>query len=111
MGSLSQGLLPFEYGADRSESGPTSLAGAGAYLDLLEGTGLGEAIDGDVGVRRDGQGWTDQQVVRSLMLLGLAGGECVEDLRMLEEDAGLGRLLRRLEERGGRRQRREQRRR
>ena len=111
MGSLSQGLLPFEYGADRSESGLTNLAGAGAYLDLIEGTGLGEAIDGEVGVRRDGQGWTDQQVVRSLILLGLAGGECVEDVRMLEEDAGLGRLLRRLEERGGRRQRREQRRR
>lgn len=111
MGSFSQGLLAFEYESDRSESGLTNLAGAGAYLDLIEGTGLGEAIDREVGLRRVGQGWTDRQVVRSLMLLGLAGGECVEDLRMLEEDAGLGRLLRRVERRGGRRQRREQRRR
>lgn len=111
MGSLPQGILPFQYEEDPSESGQTNLAGAGAYLDLIEGTGLGAAIDREVGLRVDGQGWTDRQVVQSLVLLGLAGGECVEDLRVLEEDAGLTRLLRRMERRGGRKRRREQRRR
>jgi len=37
-----------------------------------------------VRVRAEGQGWTDSEVVMSLILLNLAGGECVEDLNRLE---------------------------
>ena len=41
------------------------------------------------------------------MLLNLAGGECVEDLRLLEKDEGLGRVLRLVETQGmGRKERR-----
>ena len=39
-------------------------------------------------------------MVTSLVLLNLAGGECVEDLRLLEKDAGLGRVLRLAETHG-----------
>ena len=43
----------------------------------------------------------------SLVLLNLTGGECVEDLRLLEKDEGLGRVLRLAETHGmGRRERR-----
>ncbi len=44
-------------------------------------------------------GWTDAQVVTSPVLLDLAGGECVEDLRLPEKDEGLGLVLRRRERR------------
>ena len=47
-----------------------------------------------MGVNQGRQGWTDAQVVTSPVLLDLAGGECVEDLRLLEKDEGLGRVLR-----------------
>ena len=36
-------------------------------------------------VREGTQGWTDEQLIVSLMLLNLAGGECVDDLRILED--------------------------
>ena len=36
-------------------------------------------------------------MVMSLILLNLAGGECVDDLRILEKDEGLCRVLRRAE--------------
>ena len=36
----------------------------------------------------------------SLVLSNLAGGECVEDLRLLEKDKGLGRVLRLAETHG-----------
>ena len=55
-------------------------------------------------LREGGHGWTDSQVGTSLIPLNLAGGESVEDLRVLENDEGLGRVLSR-EETEGMRQR------
>jgi len=58
------------------------------------------------------QGWTDNQIVMSLVLLNVAGGDCVDDLRILEKDDGFNRVLRRVEMHGLRRkERREQERR
>jgi len=104
MASLAQGVLPFQYEEERGGRGMTGLAGLGAYLDLIEASGLGRAIERHLSQRSGGQGWTDRQVVTSLLLLNLAGGDCVDDLRVLEADAGLGRLLRRMERRGRRRE-------
>jgi hypothetical protein len=53
-----------------------------------------------VGVRAGSQGWTDAQEVVSLLLLNLAGGDCVDDLRVLEGDDGFARLMRRVETHG-----------
>jgi hypothetical protein len=61
-----------------------------------------------VGVRKDTQGWTDAQIVTSLILLNLSGGESVNDLRILESDEGLCKIMRRIEMNGlTRRKRRE----
>jgi hypothetical protein len=58
------------------------------------------------------QGWTDTQIVMSLVLLNIAGGDCVDDLRILEKDDGFARVLRWVEMHGLRRkERREQERR
>ena len=46
------------------------------------------------------QGWTDEQIVMSLILLNLAGGDSVDDLRLLEADDGFCRILRRIELQG-----------
>ena len=109
MASLAQGVLAFQYEEDGGQCGMTSLAGLGAYLDLIEASGLRGEIERHVGLRTAGQGWRDPQMILSLVLLNLAGGDCVEDLRVLESDAGLSRLLQRLDRRGqGRRGRRAQ---
>jgi hypothetical protein len=55
--------------------------------------GLPRSIDKHVKVRAEGQGWTDSEVVMALILLNLAGGECVEDVNRLEGDEGLCRVL------------------
>lgn len=49
---LPQGVLGFQYEADRSSSGLTSLAGLLLYLDLLEAVGLGSTIRQNVRVVR-----------------------------------------------------------
>ena len=90
---MRQGVLPFQYVEERSSTGMTAMAGLGVYLDLFEAVGLRESVDRHVGVRREAQGWTDSQVATSLIVLNLVGGESVGDLRILEKDAGLGRML------------------
>jgi len=94
---IAQGLLPFKYELEQSEAGMTGLGGLPLYLDLAAVMGLSKSIEKHVGVRVGEQGWTDAQVVVALILLNLAGGEHVEDLRRLEEDEGFGRVLRNVE--------------
>jgi len=62
--------------------------------------GLKEIISERVQARPGGQGWTDEQMVMSLALLNLAGGDCVEDAESLEGDEGFCRVLREVEEAG-----------
>ena len=52
------------------------------------------------------QGWTDEQMILSLILLNLAGGDCVDDLKILEKDEGFSKVLDRVETKGWSRQER-----
>jgi hypothetical protein len=98
---MPQGILSFHYESSLAKAGMTALAGLPIYLDLCHAAGLGKSIRRHMGVRADGgQGWTDSQIVMSLVLLNLAGGDCVDDLRLLEADEGLCRVLHRVENHG-----------
>src|SRR5664279_3053452 len=104
---MAQGVLPFKYEAEKSRSGMTALAGLPTYLDLASVCGLQASIDRHVGVRRGTQGWSDAQVLMSLILLNLAGGDCVDDLSILQGDPGFAELMYRVETHGmARRERR-----
>src|SRR5450631_4272962 len=104
---MAQGVLPFKYEAEKNWSGMTALAGLPTYLDLASVCGLQASIDRHVGVRRGTQGWSDAQVLMSLILLNLAGGDCVDDLSMLQGDPGFAELMYRVETHGmARRERR-----
>lgn len=105
---MAQGVLPYQYQEQRSVSGLTALAGLAIYLDLAQAAGLGDSIRRHLRVRGEGsQGWSDSQVIMSLILLNLAGGDCVADIEQLEADEGLCRLMQRVEHQGlSRRERR-----
>lgn len=92
---MTQGVLPYKYEVEKSKSGMTALAGLPIYLDLASVLNLGESIQTHLNVKT--QGWTDEQIVLSLILLNLAGGDCVDDLRILEADEGFCRILQRIE--------------
>jgi hypothetical protein len=103
---MAQGVLPYKYEEERSSTGMTALAGLPIYLDLASVLGVGDCIRAHVQVRKSGQGWTDEQAVLSLMLLNLAGGDCVDDIRILEKDEGFCKVLGRVETKGLSRQQR-----
>ena len=92
----SDGMLPYEYVEDSSTAEVTGHAGLLPYIDLACVLGLAGEVDARVGVCGE-QGWMDRHHVLSLIPLNLAGGECVEDIRMLEADAGLCRVFREAE--------------
>ncbi len=92
---MAQGALPFKYEEQLQGGGMTALAGLPVYLDLAHVMGLSRSAEKHLQVRVSGRGWTDAQVVTSLVLLNLAGGECVDDLDILEADEGFSRVLRR----------------
>jgi len=81
----------------------TALAGLPAYLDLAKVIGLSKSIQKHLKVREGGQGWTDSQMVLSLVLLNLAGGDCVEDIKVVEADDGFCEVLKKAEMHGLRR--------
>jgi hypothetical protein len=103
---MAQGVLPYKYEEERTCTGMTGLAGLPIYLDVASVLGVGDCIRAHVQVRKSGPGWTDEQAVLSLMLLNLAGGDWIEDIRILEKDEGFGKVLGRVERKGLSRQQR-----
>ncbi len=103
---MSQGALSFKYEGEKSKSGMTALGGLPVYMDMAHVMGLNRSVAEHIGVRKDNQGWTDTQMVTALIMLNLAGGDSVDDLRVLEGDEGFCQILRRVELHGLRRKER-----
>ena len=83
---MAQGVLPYKYEEERTCTEMTGPAGLPIYpVSVLR---VSDCIRAHVHGRKEGQGWTDEQAVLSLMLLNLAGGDCIEDIRILEKDEG-----------------------
>jgi len=94
---MAQGLLAFKYEEEKQATGMTALAGLPVYLELARKMGLGQSIQKHLTVREGSQGWTDTQVVLALILLNLAGGDCVEDIKVLEADDGFCEIIKKAE--------------
>ena len=77
---MSQGILPFKYEAAKEKTGVTSLGGLPLYMDLAHVMGSEQINDRTyrniAGDLRDGQ---INQIVTSLLLLNLTGGDSVVD--------------------------------
>ena len=55
-----------------------------------------ESVAEHVCARGGEQGWSDTESVLSLLLLNLAGGECVDDIEKLAGDAGSSEVMERV---------------
>lgn len=109
--SNKQGVLSYRIEGESARADMTGLSGLASFIDLACASDVVDSLRRNLNIC-GGQGWTDSQVVMSLILLNLAGGDCVDDLDQLEADAGLGKLIRWCENHGlPRRARREMRKR
>lgn len=88
---MSQDSLPFQYKAEKNNSGLTGFAGLPLYVELCKQSGLVEYIEQTLQTKT--RGWTDSEMILSLLLLNIAGGDCITDIDRLERDSGLRTLL------------------
>ena len=90
---MPQGILPFQYEKEQNAVGITGLAGLPLYLDLAKVAKLQRVIERQLGHIGPSQGWTASQHILSVILLNLAGADCVDDLEVLNNDSGFGNVL------------------
>jgi hypothetical protein len=103
-----QHVLPFQLAGERPSTGLTAMAGLPVYLELAHVAGVWRSVADQVQTGRDSQGYSDAEMVLALILLVIAGGDCVDDLERLEADDGLCILMKRVQWHGlPRRERRE----
>ena len=76
---MSQGVLPFKDESDKKTTGMKVLASLLMYLDLAQVIGLNQSIQKHLKMRATSQEWTGTQMDLALVMLNLAGGDCVED--------------------------------
>jgi hypothetical protein len=90
---MTQGVLPYKYVEEKKSSGMTALAGLPLYLDLFFVARIGDAIREHLSIKTGKQGWNDVEMILSLILLNLAGGESVDDLSILRKDEGFAQVV------------------
>jgi hypothetical protein len=89
---MAQGELGFKYEVEHQGGGMTGMGGIGPYLDLACRSRMVKSIERHVKARGE-QGWTDAEIILTLVMLNLVGGDCVEDVEGLESDKGFCRLF------------------
>jgi hypothetical protein len=90
---MTQGILPYVVEAVERADVVTGRAGLPLVLETMRALGLDQAIAQHVQVRERQSGYTETEKIEALVLLLAAGGDCLDDIRVLQADRGLRRLL------------------
>jgi hypothetical protein len=86
-------LLPFEVEVVPDDGGVTARAGLALVVETERALGLEGSVRKHVPLRQRDSGYTEADKVEVVSLLIASGGQCLDDIRVLESDAGLLRLL------------------
>lgn len=97
---MTQDLLPFKFENEKKEKNLTSLSGLLLYLGLFKALKMDRIISKYLTIKKDRQGYKDQQFILALILLNLAGGDSVSDINLLEKDEGFCQILKNMELQG-----------
>jgi len=90
--TLRSGCLPFQVDVVDEAAGVTALAGVPLVIEAFRRWGLGAAVRQRVRLKRRRRGHDEASCVETLVALLAAGGECVDDVRVLAADDGLQQL-------------------
>jgi hypothetical protein len=90
---VAQGILPFVFEAMPEPMDLTARAGLTLVAETLLAVGLDEVVADRLRLRVRHRGYREFDKLQALVLLQAAGGDCVEDVRVLAADRGLTRLL------------------
>src|SRR5262245_8228046 len=71
----------------------TARAGLTLVSEVMLALGVAEIVQVRLALRRRKRGYSEFDKLHAVVLVQAAGGECVEDVRVLARDSGLVRLL------------------
>jgi hypothetical protein len=91
----SQGRLSFEYEVEADDGSVTSYGGLPIIIDVLRSQGVDNSIRKHVKVKERACVHDEVAILEALVLMLAAGGECLDDMKLLAADKGLCRLLER----------------
>jgi hypothetical protein len=89
---VGQGILPFVFEAASRPMDLTARAGLALVSETMLALGLDDVVGSRLPLRERQRGYSEFDKLHAVVLVQAAGGECVEDVRILARDAGLGRL-------------------
>src|SRR5512135_2573654 len=90
--NISQGLLPFQLIQDTSKVLITSFGGIPLVMETFRALGLSPSIQKHLSLlQREGK-FREADYVESFVSLFAAGGNCVDDFKILRADEGLKKL-------------------
>ncbi len=92
---MGQGLLPFRFDVAPRPMDLTARAGLPLVAETLLALGVDDLVRDGLRLRVRARGYTEFDKLQAIVLIQAAGGDCVEDVRVLARDAGLPRLLHR----------------
>jgi len=87
-----QGILPFVIRHGDGEE-VTAHAGLPLVVEAARAVRLEEVVEAKLNVAKRQRGFSEMEKLEALILLVASGGDRIEDIRILAEDKGLGRLL------------------
>ncbi len=87
-----QGILPFVIRHGNGEE-VTAHAGLPLVVEAMRAVRLEEVVEAQLIVAKRQRGFAETEKLEALILLVASGGDRIEDIRILAEDQGLGRLL------------------
>jgi hypothetical protein len=90
--AVRQGILPFVMRHSNGDT-VTAYAGLPLVLEAARAVRLDELVEQRLRVVRRQRGFSEAEKVEALLLLIAAGGDRIEDIRLLRDDRGLARLL------------------
>src|SRR5256885_3075407 len=86
-------MLPIDLSPEPEPALLTALGGLPLVAQTFRTLKLHDSVERHVVVKQRARGFSESEVVESLVLLHAAGGDCVDDLRRLKEDEGLEPML------------------
>src|SRR4051794_35520216 len=90
-----QGRLSFEYEVEPDDGSVTSYGGLPIIIDVLRSQGVDRSIRQHVQVKERACVHDEVAIIEAVVLMLAAGGDCLDDMKMLAADKGLCRLLER----------------
>jgi hypothetical protein len=87
------GLLPFDVELEEQAETLTARAGLTLVPETMQALELDRAVDEALHIKQRDSGYSEAELVTAIVLLLAAGGECLDDIRVLAADEGLCRLL------------------